>query len=193
MQEVSKPIASTKTASQQPDFSIINVNQLSADRGSINEARALSRSFMDLQLPRNQSTQVTNSGHSVSAKAQGILLRISNSRIRKGSICSAGQKRCDRRSLQREPYGWAAGRAGRRGRGNGWGCAEPGELLGESAPRCRTRAGKRGPGRAGPCAVPGRAVVPAGFGHRRDSALSCDGSCVISYSAMNPCEFLERM
>lgn len=99
LQEVSKPTASTNTASQQPDLSIINVNQLSADRGSINEARALSRSFMDLQLPRNESTQETNSGHSISAKAQGILLRISDSRIRKGSICSAGQKRCDRRSL----------------------------------------------------------------------------------------------
>lgn len=64
----------------------ININQLSADRGSADEAGAPRRSFKDLQLPRNQSTPVTNSGHDVSAKPQGILLRISNSRIRLGSI-----------------------------------------------------------------------------------------------------------
>lgn len=86
MQEVSKPVTSTNTASWLLSFSIITINQLSADRGSADEVRAPSRSFKDQQLPRNQRTPVTNSGHDVSAKPQGILLRISDSRIRLGSV-----------------------------------------------------------------------------------------------------------
>lgn len=85
MQEVSKPVTSTNTARRQLSFSIININQPSADRGSA-EAGAPSRSPKDLQPPRNQSISVTNLGHDISAKAQGILLRISSSHVRPGSI-----------------------------------------------------------------------------------------------------------